>query len=311
VNYSADSVTLIRCCSDTHRSRCIMAAPATLPVIVSLDPTDKAESVAAASPAASCTATAATTVKVQREEVTKQESPAAQFWQRYAPDHTIRLVYNTGDVVTVPKRFLALSNLAIVSLSHDPEATELPVPHKSATKQAIDVVVEFLRLQQGTAPPLVKQPLISTDWHKCCVGQQWNAELIERVEKECHGAPFALLAELLTLADYMDIQSLLYLTAARIAWYCQGVPLTELPKKLSSDKPSTPTAAAITSPVRVSSNNSSSNSSTIPPVPGASGLAPVVSAAATSAAATSAAAAATCAASATTAAPVEDDDGDC
>lgn len=90
---------------------------------------------------------------------------------------------------------------------------------------------------------------------------------METAESEGPAAPFELLAELLTLADYLDIQSLLFLTAARIAWHSQGVPLAALPQKLTGAAASaSPTAAEAATPILGSANAASFTHSTIPPV---------------------------------------------
>jgi S-phase kinase-associated protein 1 len=119
---------------------------------------------------------------------------------------------------SVPRAAACISDLVVRALEHDPSAADIDL--RALDDEALAKVAEYMRFHNGKeeAPP--ESPLVSSvmkESLKC----EWDAQFIDTV-----GERKALAYSLLLAANYMNIPTLLRITAAKIASFIKGVPLT-------------------------------------------------------------------------------------
>ena len=127
--------------------------------------------------------------------------------------------------LSVQKEFALLSGVIRQIIETDPEATEVPLDE--ITPLWLQAVVDYLNLCKGTPFPEIEKPLRSKDMFSNTVKE--NAQFIEDFcSKNNKDALYALIGA----ANYLQLEGLLHLGAAKVAAIVKGIPLDDIKKAL-------------------------------------------------------------------------------
>ena len=148
----------------------------------------------------------------------------------------IRLIAADGGSFTINKNYAMISKLIKTSLESDPTATEIPLQDKQVSTKVLKEIVDFMQEHKGTEPPIVERPLRSKLMSE--VTSSWCASFIDRIGEERQ-----FLYDIVSVSNYMDIQSLLHLSCAKIASLIKGQPLDKI-KEILQHKLDQPTVLA-------------------------------------------------------------------
>ena len=142
---------------------------------------------------------------------------------------TITLVSKDGHKCEILKSYTKLSKLITTSLENDND-TEINLGSYIDDKDKLETIVEFLTIQKGEEPVEIEKPLQSEKMSN--VTTKENANFINAFVKQ-YG--IIQLYKLLSIANFLMIDSLMHLCAARIAAAIKGKPLDQI-KDILEDK---------------------------------------------------------------------------
>lgn len=145
----------------------------------------------------------------------KEENKPAESLEDNDDDQVIKLVSKSGKSYDVKKKHAYISELVKTSFT-DKDATELPLPN--VKDETLEKIVEYMNHHKGKLPPEIEKPLKSTVMKEVCV-DQWDAEYIDKI-----AADKALLYDMISSSNYMDIKRLLHLGCAKVACLIKGQP---------------------------------------------------------------------------------------
>lgn len=127
---------------------------------------------------------------------------------------TITLQAKGGETFEVERAFALISNLIQTSLESDPDAEQVPIP--GVDGPILTMVVEYMNHHKGKEPELIPKPLRSKIMKEVCK-DEWDAIYIDSI-----GENVGVLYKLVLAANYLDIQGLLHLGAAKVAAIAKG-----------------------------------------------------------------------------------------
>lgn len=127
----------------------------------------------------------------------------------------IILTSKQGVSFKVSRKDACISDLVKTAIEGDKEATEIPV---NISSEMLGFVVEYMNLKKGATEVVVSKPLKPTLEDSCTKEGRWEAEFVNRVASEKKGNR----DELVLVANYMAINSLLHIACARVAIVLKG-----------------------------------------------------------------------------------------
>jgi S-phase kinase-associated protein 1 len=163
-----------------------------------------------------------------------------------SPEGDITLISKERTSFTLPKKCAFMSNLVKITSEQDRSETHINVKIDS---HSLANIVSYLNHHDGVKPKEIKKPLRSLDMSKI-VDDAWDAKFINSFPQE-------ELKEIITAANYMDIQPLLQLACAKVASLIKGKTNEEIKKLFEEGK-----VGFV--PNSDSSSSSSSSSSFVP-----------------------------------------------
>jgi len=113
-----------------------------------------------------------------------------------------------------------LPTLFAVRSQLDEHAEEIPVP--GATGAILALVVNYMKEHKGVEPPIVEKPLRSKVMKDVCPHKA-DADYIDKIAETRQQ-----LYDLILVANFMDIKSLLHLGCAKVASLIKGQPLEKI-----------------------------------------------------------------------------------
>jgi S-phase kinase-associated protein 1 len=152
--------------------------------------------------------------------MTTQNDAIHSLDDTHSHSHTITLIAKDGQQFTIERRYAYLSNLIKTSLEND-NTTELTLPEINGT--ILQRIIEFMNYHKGEEPAKIEKPLRTRIMRDCCK-DAWDADFIERQFEEQR----KFFYDLLSAANYLDMQSLLQLGLAKIASLIKGEPLEKI-----------------------------------------------------------------------------------
>jgi len=132
----------------------------------------------------------------------------------------ITLVSKDDRRFTVERKHAYVSNLIKTSIEQDPSASEVTM--MGAKGDILAKVVEYIQHHKGQEPPVLEKPLRSKVMKELCK-DPWDADFIDKI-----GEDRQALYDLILVANYMDIKSLLHLGCAKVASLIKGQPLEKI-----------------------------------------------------------------------------------
>lgn len=135
---------------------------------------------------------------------------------------------NDGAEFKIPREFALISKLVSASVYGEPAAKKLPILR--VTGDTLKLVVEYMQHHKSVEPNIIPKPLRSKNMQDV-VDDPWDAQFIDRVGEDRHQ-----LYDLVSAANYMDIDSLLHLGCAKVASIIKGQPLEKIKELLSIKK---------------------------------------------------------------------------
>ena len=132
---------------------------------------------------------------------------------------SISLLSKEGTSFSVDKKWACISKLVNTIVEKDPECTEIPLVEINT--KILEYVVNFINEHKGEEPPIVERPLRSKLMKE--VTNDWDANFIDQI-----GEQRSELYELISAANYLDIQSLLHLGCAKVAALIKGQPIDKI-----------------------------------------------------------------------------------
>lgn len=141
----------------------------------------------------------------------------------------LTLVSSDGGRFQVTATEASISGLLRNAIECQPEARELPV---SVPACCLDFVVEYMRHHNGKEASPPAKPLRTVVMTDVCE-DIWDAVFIDRVTHNSKRRVY----DLITVANYMHIPTLLHLSCAKVASFVKGVPLEHLRRALMPDAP--------------------------------------------------------------------------
>jgi len=125
-------------------------------------------------------------------------------------DHpVIVLISKDGEPYVVRKNNVMVSGMIESTLKNDPECTEIKLNVKGRT---LGDIVGYMDHYDGKTPVIMEPPLRSPKLSDVC-DDPFDAKFIDGIADE----DMQLLYDLLNAANYMDMQALLHLGAAKVA----------------------------------------------------------------------------------------------
>jgi len=155
-------------------------------------------------------------------------------------DRIVTLI-SQGQSFSISANDCKLSKLLETTLSSDPTATEIPVLY--GTSEHLAEVVTFLQRHKGETPAEILKPLISG-----VMKEVTNEEDAAQVDAMVAQHNVYYLYDVLSLANYLDIPSMLDLCGSKIASMIKNKPVQDIENILNPEK-------------RVGNNSSSSTHS--------------------------------------------------
>lgn len=126
--------------------------------------------------------------------------------------------------IKIPRSYASMSSLIATALEDDPNCEEVPI--LSVETEALEKVVEYLKIHRGVVPEIVPQPVKFNNIRECISNNNGNpkdADFVESLKNDKK-----LLYDVTIAANYMDIKSLLYLLCAELATRIKGQPLEKI-----------------------------------------------------------------------------------
>jgi len=131
---------------------------------------------------------------------------------------------------SVSKKYIFISKLVKVSIDNDPMATTVPLPGVSG--KILGHIVSYMNHHKGVAPEKIDKGWDDPEggpkktMQDICRERKldvWDADYIDKIAEDKQD-----LYDIILAANYMDIQSLLYLGCAKMAWLIKGKPLEDI-----------------------------------------------------------------------------------
>ena len=122
-----------------------------------------------------------------------------------------------------------LSKLLETTITSDPSATEIPIMY--GTPEHLSEVVAFLQRHKGEAPAEILKPLVSS-----IIKEVTNEEDAAQVDAMVQLHNVYYLYDVMSLANYLDIPSLLDLCGSKIASLIKNKPVQEIENILNPEK---------------------------------------------------------------------------
>mmetsp|Transcript_30632 Transcript_30632/g.86414 ORF Transcript_30632/g.86414 Transcript_30632/m.86414 type:complete len:167 (-) Transcript_30632:22-522(-) len=136
------------------------------------------------------------------------------------PD-AVKLRSSEGHVFEVDHEAATLSRVIGSMVADVDTSEEIPLPNvKTAT---LSKVIDYCQYHKDSPAAEIPKPLRSTDLLECGVSE-WDSEYICQLEQEA-------LFELILAANYLDLESLLDLSCARVASMIKGKNTEEIRKQ--------------------------------------------------------------------------------
>lgn len=146
-------------------------------------------------------------------------------------DEEVTLESSDGKEFNVKKNYLKISKMLWASLVFDKSVSRIPV---NVAGFALNKICEYANHHEGVEAKPIEKPLKSR-WMERCVEDQWDAKFIYDVSEPVDNRR-DLLCELIKGANYLDINSLLFLSCGRAAAIGKGLPLKEFDDLADVDK---------------------------------------------------------------------------
>jgi S-phase kinase-associated protein 1 len=124
----------------------------------------------------------------------------------------VTLVSKEGEKFVTTEKAVERSKLIKNLLQDYPEEAEIPLTEVKAS--TLKKIKEYLEYYQDKEPSVIPKPLYSTDFKNNGISE-WDVSFIDVGTDQVF--------DLLTAANYMDIQSLLDLAAAKVASLIKGL----------------------------------------------------------------------------------------
>lgn len=124
-------------------------------------------------------------------------------------DETITLIASDEIKFEVDRKDVLISVLVKTILENDENADSVPIP--GVKGETLGKVVQYMKHHEGTEPPQCQKPLRSAVMKEVCE-DEWDATYIDGVSEDVKDLYSIILA-----ANYMDINGLLNLCAAKVA----------------------------------------------------------------------------------------------
>ena len=147
---------------------------------------------------------------------------------QFVLDETVKLIAKDQSCIEINKKLCTLSEVIKIALEHDKDCNELKL-EMIPNRTMLETVVNYLKLQNGTEPPKIIEPLQDTDMYK--VTTETNAKFVnELLEK----GGMQALYNTIEAANYLELKSLLLLVCAKLAALIKATPLSQIEEFLSS-----------------------------------------------------------------------------
>jgi S-phase kinase-associated protein 1 len=143
-------------------------------------------------------------------------------------DDSITVVSSDGTVrLEVDVKDASISTLIKATLENDPTMTEVTLPaYVEATSLA--AVVEYMKHHKGEEPEAPQPPLHSPNMKKICK-EEWDANFIDGIG----GIGVQSLYDLILTANFLGMETLVKVSAAKIASLAMGKEPDEIKKALT------------------------------------------------------------------------------
>lgn len=126
----------------------------------------------------------------------------------------IKLISKDHVSYEIDRKSAYISKLIKTSLQSDPTSTELELTTSSSVLSAI---IEYMRHHNGIEPSIVEKPLRSKQMIDVC-RDAWDAQYIDKYANDRQ-----YLYDIISAANYLDINSLLHLACAKVASLIKGM----------------------------------------------------------------------------------------
>lgn len=140
---------------------------------------------------------------------------------------SIKLISKDRNTFELTRHAAYLSKFIKTAVENDSSATELDVAIDS---NILHIIVEYLQHHNGVEPNIVEKPLRSKSMIDVC-NDRWDADFIDKYGNRDR----QLLYDIISGANYLDINSLLHLACAKVASLIKGQPLDKIKDILSTD----------------------------------------------------------------------------
>jgi hypothetical protein len=175
-----------------------------------------------------------------KEEITPQE---------------IDLVAKDGTKFKIMNTYTFCSQLLKTAIIHDPKETGIVVRFGNST--TLKHIINYMLHHKGAQPSMIDKERKGFGEISVVCKDEWEVEWINKIsETEGNQA----LYDLMSMANYLDMKELVYLSGARIACVCKGIPVEKLkevldPKNKHKSTPATSSSSSSSSSSFSSSNN--------------------------------------------------------
>ena len=123
--------------------------------------------------------------------------------------YKIQLVSKDGDSFTVNRDNACISELVKTMINEDDITIIQEIPLPNVSTKVLVKVIEFVNYYSEEKMTTIDKPLKSTTGNMCDIVQEWYAKFVE-IDPE-------LLFDLISAANYLNVEPLLALTCATIA----------------------------------------------------------------------------------------------
>ena len=128
-----------------------------------------------------------------------------------ADGQLLKLISSEGDIFEVEPKAACMSHIIKNMVDDCDTSEEIPLPNVSTA--ILGKIIEYCEYHKDQRPEQIPKPLTSTNLMECGVSA-WDSEFVD-IEQ-------TLLFELILAANFLDIQSLLELSCAKVAAMIKG-----------------------------------------------------------------------------------------
>ena len=134
----------------------------------------------------------------------------------------ITLKAKDGESLIVRSDYCSLSTFLHTLVESDQETNEIPLDIIK-DKQMLQIIVDFLNLHKGKEPQKISEPLKSVNLKECTTVE--NANFIETLYAKGGNK---LMYDILAVANFLSISSLLQLTCSKLASLIKAKPVESI-----------------------------------------------------------------------------------